>query len=140
MATEKRTSRIVSDAASTAVRRKSAGRRVGAAAAKAAVPATPRGSAALRLVDEILTNLSASKGRAKRKVSVSVDADLWDEVSRLVDRDAATTASAAVEGALAMWAANERLRELLDEFYQESPDSRPTEEQVTAAAELLGLS
>jgi hypothetical protein len=91
-------------------------------------------------VDEILTNLSASKGRAKRKVSVSVDADLWDEVSRLVDRDAATTASAAVEGALAMWAANERLRELLDEFYQESPDSRPTEEQVTAAAELLGLS
>lgn len=92
-----------------------------------------------RIVDEILTNLSASQGRAKRKVSVTVDADLWDEVSRLVLRDGATTASGAVEGALAMWAANQRLRELLEEIYHGSPDSRPTQEQVTAAGELLGL-
>ena len=92
-----------------------------------------------RLVGQILANLSVKEERAKRKMSVTVDANLWEEVSRLVMRDAAPTTSSAVESALAMWAANQRLRELLEEIYEESPAARPTESQVTAAAEVLGM-
>lgn len=98
-----------------------------------------RASSSARLAQEFLANLASGTERPKRKVSVTVDADLWDEVSRLVDDEAADTASAAVETALAMWAANQRLRELLDEIYDETPDARPTDEEVAAAAELLGL-
>jgi hypothetical protein len=110
----------------------------GAAIGEAAAAAARAGSAA-RLAHEVLANLAAPSGRAKRKISVTVDADLWDEVGRLVDDDAADTASAAVETALAMWTANQRLRELLDEIYDETPTARPSDEQVAAAADLLGL-
>jgi hypothetical protein len=94
---------------------------------------------AVRLAQAFVTTLGAQHERAKRMVSVTVDADLWDEVARLVQEDAADTASAAVETALAMWAANQRLRELLDELYRDTPGAVPDKGQVAAAAELLGL-
>lgn len=100
----------------------------------------PRAASAKRLAGDLLQELRASSERAKRKVSVTVDAELWDEVSGLVERDAAASASAAVEMGLVQWVASQRLWELLDELYREAPDTRPAEEDVGAAAELLGFS
>jgi hypothetical protein len=109
------------------------------ASAGATAAAAAHARPAARLAHEVVANLAAPFGRAKRKISVTVNADLWDEVGRLVDGDAADTASAAVETALAMWTANQRLRELLDEIYDETPTAKPSDEQVAAAAEALGF-
>lgn len=91
-----------------------------------------------RSAKRFVAGLAEGSARRKRKISVTVDADLWDEAMRLVHADAADSASSAVENALALWAANQRLRQLLDELYEEMPEARPAEDMVEAAAHKLG--
>ncbi|HWB73269.1 MAG TPA: hypothetical protein VG452_13735 [Egibacteraceae bacterium] len=79
-------------------------------------------------------------GARKAKISVTVDEELWAEVQTLVDeQDAAASASAAVEQALSLWVANQRLAHALEALYAQDPASRPTDDEVARAAEALGL-
>lgn len=85
----------------------------------------------------------AGKRRAsapKTKISVTVDEQLWREVRQLVaGRLPAANASAAVEQALGMWVANERLARALDEMYDADPRTRPTDDEVARASSVLDL-
>lgn len=75
--------------------------------------------------------------RAMAKRSVTLYPEIAAAVDHHVEAGAAESFSAAINDAAARWAANQDLREALDALYEESPDSRPTEAEVAAAAERL---
>lgn len=71
------------------------------------------------------------------KRSVTLDPEIGAAVDHHVEAGAAESFSAAINDAAATWVANQDLREALDALYEESPDSRPTEAEIAAAAERL---
>jgi hypothetical protein len=91
------------------------------------------------LVERVIDSYGPHRGE-KKKISASVNAALWEEMRSLVDDEhAAESASAAVEQGAALWIANQRLRKALAEQFQEEPGSRPSDEQLQRARELLGV-
>lgn len=77
--------------------------------------------------------------RAMQKRSVTLDPDVAKAVEHHVHAGAAESFSAAINEAASRWAANRDLREALDAVYAEDPGSRPSEEQVAAAAERVAM-
>lgn len=75
--------------------------------------------------------------RAMAKRSVTLDPEIAAAVDHHVQAGAAESFSAAINAAAGRWAANQDLREALDAFYEESPESRPTEAEIAAAAARL---
>lgn len=71
------------------------------------------------------------------KRSVTLDPDVARAVDHHVRAGCAASFSAAINEAAARWAANRDLREALDATYADDPDTRPTDEQIAAAAERL---
>lgn len=86
--------------------------------------------------EQAATYIAQIGGERKEKISVTVDAALWQDV-KLQAEVRRTTVSALVEEALALRSANFRLRQALEQTYREFPESRPTEEQVEAARRKL---
>lgn len=75
--------------------------------------------------------------RAMEKRSVTLDPEIASAVDHHVEAGAAASFSAAINTAAARWAANQDLREVLDDIYREVPESRPTNEEIAAAAERI---
>ncbi len=75
--------------------------------------------------------------RAMSKRSVTLDPDVAEAVDRHVKAGAAASFSAAINESAGRWAANQDLRTTLDEIYAETPDARPSETEIEAAARLL---
>jgi Arc/MetJ-type ribon-helix-helix transcriptional regulator len=75
--------------------------------------------------------------RAMAKRSVTLDREVAAAVDHHVEAGAAESFSAAINDAAARWAASQDLREVLDAIYEETPDARPTDEEIAGAAERL---
>lgn len=74
-----------------------------------------------------------------RPVSVSLPGPLADALAQLAEAGVVHSTSSAATEALTRWAYNRLLRLSLDEVYEESPDLRPSDEDVRALAGRLGV-
>lgn len=76
-------------------------------------------------------------GRAMAKRSVTLDPDVAAAVDRHVQLGTAESFSAAINDAAFRWAANQDLRAVLDEIYEQDPEARPSEDDLAAARQRL---
>ena len=106
-----------------------------AAARRPGVAAEP--SVAYAVAEGVIRDVGG--GGSRRRLTVTIDAALVEEVGALVRQGCASSVSRAVEEALGWWVRNQWLRLDLDRLLEEHPEVRPTDEQIREAERLLGL-
>lgn len=74
---------------------------------------------------------------ARQKRSITLDPEVAKGVDELVAQGLADSFSAALNDAATRWVYKQRLRQVLDEIYEEDPSLRPTPEAIARATQRL---
>jgi Arc/MetJ-type ribon-helix-helix transcriptional regulator len=74
---------------------------------------------------------------AREKRSITLDPEVAKGVDELVAQGLADSFSAAMNEAATRWVYNRRLRQVLDEIYEEDPSARPTPAGIARAKQRL---
>jgi Arc/MetJ-type ribon-helix-helix transcriptional regulator len=94
-------------------------------------------SASDALADPTDGRIAIMEQPARQKRSITLDPEVAKGVDELVAQGLVDSFSAAINEAATRWVYNRRLRQVLDEIYEEDPSARPTPEEIARAEQKL---